>query len=130
MSDDRRPFGMIGGAVDSPSKPRGHSPPVAEVRTAIRVGRITAMAGTTRREIERIAAGLSVQGYTTAATPHFVVCRQPAAPKRALILHAFDEETLDEDLAGMVGEELGPIVFAANSSAIVSGKVGHSRSTP
>jgi len=78
--------------------------------TAIHVGRITAIAGATRREIDRIAVGLSARGYTITATPHFLVCRQQAAPDQALILHTFNERTIDEDLAGIIGEELGSVV--------------------
>jgi SAM-dependent methyltransferase len=86
--------------------------PMSEGYTAIRVGRVIAVAAASRRKVVRIAAGLSARGYTTTATPHFVVCRQQTGSGQAFILHTFDQRTIDEDLAGMIGEELGPILVA------------------
>ncbi len=85
---------------------------MAEVHTATSVGRITAVAVTTQREIDQIVAGLSARGYATTITPHLIVCQQPTASGQSLILHTFNERTVDEDLAGIVGEELGPVVVA------------------
>jgi SAM-dependent methyltransferase len=83
------------------------------VREAVRVGRVVAvpfadgdgLAGT----VERLAA----RGFQVRETPHFVHCqRRPGG--QAVVLHRFDEATIDEDISPMVGDELGSLGVIAS----------------
>jgi SAM-dependent methyltransferase len=54
--------------------------------------------------IDRLAA----RGFRPRETPHFVHCqRRPGG--QAIVVHEFDEATIDEDISPMVGEELGAL---------------------
>jgi hypothetical protein len=71
------------------------------------VGLVTAIARTDTPALDRLADKLSSCGITPEATPHFVVFRK--AGGGMVILHTFSERTVDEDLVGLVANELGEL---------------------
>lgn len=89
-------------------RPRPPSPPMPE-RHAIRVGRVTAIAHTDGKSLGRLRDRLSSRGYGIRVTPHFVVCQEPSKDGKAVLMHTFEEATIDEDLPAMVSDELGPL---------------------
>jgi hypothetical protein len=76
--------------------------PLAERQAAIRVGRVTAVARNNRPALERLACTLSARGFVAHSTRHFVALRNDSPDGGA-------EQTVDEDLAGMLANELGPL---------------------
>jgi Methyltransferase domain len=48
-------------------------------------------------------------------TQHFMVCQRPPASGRAILLHTFNEATVDEDLSSIITTELGPLGIVASS---------------
>jgi SAM-dependent methyltransferase len=87
---------------------------LSDRQQAIRVGRITAVAHAGHGELERVTDRLSSHGYDIRRTRHFVVGRRPPASERAVVMHTLDEATIDEDVATMVAEELGPLGLLAS----------------
>lgn len=81
---------------------------------AVRVGRVTAIAHPDAASMRRLADRFSSHGYVVRGTPHFAVCRRERPGGRAYVMHTFDETTVDEDVAGFIGEELAPLGFPAS----------------
>jgi SAM-dependent methyltransferase len=77
-----------------------------EQAQAVRVRAVTAVACPDAQRLSDLAGRLRARGYAVRETPHFVVCRRSAG-RRTMLLHRFDERTVDEDLAPLVAEELG-----------------------
>lgn len=84
---------------------------------AVRVGQLIAVAHPDAESRNDLAGRLRSRGYEARGTPHFVVCRRPAGG-RAMLLHTFDETTVDEDLAPLVAEELGLATAQAYGDAL------------
>jgi hypothetical protein len=85
----------------------------AERHPALRLGNLTTVAHPDVRSLEGLARRLAARGYEVRETPHFAVCRRPNGGP-ALLLHAFGESTIDEDVSPMVAEELGPLGMVAS----------------
>lgn len=83
---------------------------------AVRVGAVTAVACPDPESRGDLAGRLRRSGYDVRKTPHFLVCRSPSG-RRAMLLHTFDEATVDEDLAPLVAGELGPLGVLASARA-------------
>jgi SAM-dependent methyltransferase len=73
---------------------------------AVRVGTIAAVAHRDAAELAATAERLASRGYGVARTPRFAVARRPPA-RLAIVLHAYDERSIDEDVAPLLAEELG-----------------------
>ena len=58
-----------------------------------------------RQRLGRFAARLAQSGYEVRESPHFAVGRRDAV----VLAHAFGAATIDEDLAPLIAEELGPL---------------------
>jgi SAM-dependent methyltransferase len=80
---------------------------------AIRLGSLTTVAHPDAGSLHGFARRLAARGYEVSETPHFAVCRRPPGGP-ALLLHAFGESTIDEDVSPMVAEELGPLGVVAS----------------
>lgn len=76
------------------------------VTEAIRVGRLTVVVRPDRERLGRLAGGLAGRGYAVRESPHFVVGRRGGG---AVLAHAFSASTVDEDVAPLIVEELGPL---------------------
>lgn len=59
--------------------------------------------------MDRLASTLSARGLEGQPTPHFVAFGRTATEGGVVILHCLDERTVDEDLPGMLADELGPL---------------------
>ncbi len=81
---------------------------MAERRRAIRLGSVTFVAHADDDGLRHIAGRLSSRGYDVERTAHFVVCRRPGR-RETVLMHRFDEATVDEDLAPLVAGELGAV---------------------
>jgi len=79
------------------------------VSRAVRVGRTVAVAQPDSGAADR----LSARGYRVRRTAHFTHCQRRQGGQ-AVILHPFDEATIDEDVSPMVGEELGSLGVLAS----------------
>jgi SAM-dependent methyltransferase len=78
------------------------------VRQAVRVGRVVAVPQADRAGVAEIVGRLSARGFRARETANFVHCqRRPGG--QAVLLHRFDESSIDEDVSPMVAEELGPL---------------------
>jgi SAM-dependent methyltransferase len=82
---------------------------------AIRAGRVTAISHPDDASLARLREQLSSRGYGATVTPHFVVCRRSSGAGRVMVMHTFDEVTIDEDLPPMVADELGPLGIIQSS---------------
>jgi SAM-dependent methyltransferase len=79
------------------------------VRQAVRVGRTVAVPHVDRAAMAGTVDRLAARGFRARSTPHFVHC-QGRPGGQAIVLHTFDETTIDEDLSPLVGEELGAVL--------------------
>ncbi|HEY7202495.1 MAG TPA: class I SAM-dependent methyltransferase [Candidatus Dormibacteraeota bacterium] len=80
---------------------------MTEREPAIRVGRLTVVAERDPGRRGRLADRLAARGWEVRHAAHFTACGGPAG--RVLLLHPFGEATVDEDLAPLIAEELGPL---------------------
>lgn len=78
---------------------------------AVRIGRTVAVAGAGRD----MAAPLAARGFRVRETAHFAHCqRRPGG--QVVLLHPFDEATIDEDVSQLIGEELGSLGVIASAA--------------
>jgi SAM-dependent methyltransferase len=82
---------------------------MAERRQAVRAGGVVTAAYVDGRSMRQVAGRLSARGYDVLETPHFVVCHRARGRNRTVLMHTFDEATIDEDVSNVVAEELGPL---------------------
>jgi SAM-dependent methyltransferase len=75
---------------------------------AVRVGRLVAVACPGGDGLAEAVDRLASRGFRVRQTPHFVLCQRRLAGQ-AVLLHRFDESTIDEDISPIVGEELGSV---------------------
>jgi SAM-dependent methyltransferase len=61
-----------------------------------------------------MARRLAGRGFRIRETAHFVHCQRPGG--QVVLLHPFDEATIDEDVSPMVGEELGSLGVLASAA--------------
>jgi SAM-dependent methyltransferase len=71
------------------------------------MGRLTVVAQPDRQRVSRLTDRRAARGHEVRQTPHFAVCRGPGGA--VVLVHAFDATTIDEDLAALIAEELGPV---------------------
>ena len=83
------------------------------MRQAVRVGRIVAVPHVDGESIASVAARLSARGFTVRDTPHFTHCQRPGG--QTILLHRFDESTIDEDVSPLIAEELGALGVIASA---------------
>jgi hypothetical protein len=76
---------------------------------AIRVGKVTAIDANDEGRLHALADQMASRGYTVRQTPRFMVCQQPDRTTELVLIHTFDSTSIDEDLAGVIGVELGGI---------------------
>jgi SAM-dependent methyltransferase len=76
---------------------------------AIRAGHTTVVALADQEAVRQQADRLASQGYVFHETPHFMVFHRPHVHHRFILLHRFDERTVDEDLPAIIANELGSI---------------------
>jgi SAM-dependent methyltransferase len=74
---------------------------------AVRVGKVTAVAHSDRRALQRFAERLRELHYLVRETPSFSICLKPSGKGGAIVMHTFGETTVDGDLASLVAGELG-----------------------
>jgi SAM-dependent methyltransferase len=82
------------------------------VTEAIRVGRLTVVAQPDRSRLARLAARLAARGYEVRESPHFAVGRRDGV---SVLAHPFTTSTVDEDVAPLVAEELGPLGLVSSA---------------
>jgi SAM-dependent methyltransferase len=87
---------------------------MAERHPAVRVGKVTAVAHAGAQSLDHLVHRLSSRGYEVRETPHFAVLRRSPRDDRLLLMHTFDETTIDEDLSPIVAGELGPLGVLAS----------------
>jgi SAM-dependent methyltransferase len=74
---------------------------------AVRVGKVTAVAHPDGRALQRFAARLGELNYRVRQTPNFAICRNASGRPAAIVMHTFQETTVDGDLPSLVAGELG-----------------------
>jgi 2-polyprenyl-3-methyl-5-hydroxy-6-metoxy-1,4-benzoquinol methylase len=85
------------------------------VSGAVRVGRVVAVALADGESPAEMVERLTARGFRVRETPHFVHGqRRPAG--QSIVLHRFDERTIDEDVSPMVGDELGSLGVITSAS--------------
>lgn len=80
----------------------------ADGPASARDAQVTAVAAGGREKLHHLANRMSSRGYRVRPTPHFAVCDRPDTPE-SVVIHTFDETSVDEDLAGFIGLELGEL---------------------
>jgi SAM-dependent methyltransferase len=81
--------------------------------TAVRVGRFVAVPHADDGRLAGSAGRLAGRGFRVQETPHLVVCqRRPGG--QAILLHAFTESTIDEDVSSMLENEVGALGVIAS----------------
>jgi SAM-dependent methyltransferase len=61
--------------------------------------------------MDRLASYFGARGFVGHSTPHFVALCRAGGDDDVVLLHALNQWTLDEDLAGLLGDELGAEVL-------------------
>ena len=75
---------------------------------AVRVGNVVAVPHAGGDDLGAMVGRLAARGFRVRQTPHFVHCqRRPGG--QVVLLHPFDESTIDEDVSPLVGDELGSL---------------------
>src|SRR5215470_2842300 len=102
---------------------------------AIRAGHTTVVALADQDAVRQQADRLASRGYVSHETPHFMVCHRSHAHHRFIVMHRFDERSVDEDLPAIIANELGSIGVVTTAiehddtlGAIIASSV--SRSSP
>ena len=95
-------------------KRRGAQRSLAEQPRAVRVGRVTAVAHPDAASVRDLADRFRSYGYAVRNTPHFAMCRSPRRGGRTYVMHTFSQATVDEDVAGFIGDELAPLGFPSS----------------
>ncbi len=70
------------------------------------MGRLTVVAQPDPSRLAGFTDRLAAGGYEVRRTPHFAVCHKPGGA--IVLVHGFGEGTIDEDLAPLIAQELGP----------------------
>jgi SAM-dependent methyltransferase len=84
------------------------------MRQAVRVRRIVAVPHADGESVAGTAGRLAARGFRVSETPHFTHCqRRPGG--QVVLLHRFDESTIDEDVSPLVAEELGSLGVIASA---------------
>jgi SAM-dependent methyltransferase len=83
---------------------------------AVRVGNVAAIAHVDLKAQRHLTDRLSSRGYEVQETPHFMVCRMRSESSRVIIMHTFDDGSLDADLFSMIPDELAPLGVATSAS--------------
>jgi SAM-dependent methyltransferase len=94
----------------------GYRARMPDQRRAVRVGALAAVAHEDGTSRDRLAERLASRGYALHRTPRFVVGSRPPA-RLTILMHTYDQVTVDEDLASLLAEELGPVGVLASARA-------------
>lgn len=79
---------------------------------AVRIGAIAAVAHEDGTGMAAMAERLASRGYVITRTARFAVARRPPA-RLAIVMHTYDERSIDEDVAPLLAEELGGVLATA-----------------
>jgi 2-polyprenyl-3-methyl-5-hydroxy-6-metoxy-1,4-benzoquinol methylase len=81
---------------------------------AVRVGNLVVIAQPDQERFSRQEQGLRTRGYQVSETAHFVVGRKPSSP-HFVLLHRFEQTTIDADLICVVEQELSRFSFISSA---------------
>jgi SAM-dependent methyltransferase len=79
----------------------------------VRVGNVLSLAFPTPAARKGYAHRLRAHGYQVQETEHFTVCRH-ATSSQVMVLHSFEQTTIDADLICNIADELAPLGFIAS----------------